>query len=439
MRKYISLGLSVLVSVAIFSSCNRVSNIPLTQNINKTTSSYTEFNAFGHSTKKVTLSLKKAMTQDELKKFVASHKAKIVEYIPELNIVVVEYINSSLSTTGTVNSASIINAFSTSTSVEKSEPVKLVRIESENDSQNNFKTAGILSDLFSSTSTNQYFIDKINLKQAWNITMGDPKIKVAVVDSGVDLNHPDLKGHLVDGIDVIDNETPPDDDYGHGTHVTGLIVANGDSNVTGVAPKCSVIPIRVLKNGVGTDIDIAKGIIIAVKKGASVINVSIGLYEESEAMERAVKYALENNVPVVSSAGNSAQNSTIHMPSMVKGVIEVSSTDKDDNFSKKFSNFNQQISVSAPGDSIYSLMPTYKVTLTSDAGGTKYGTLSGTSMSTPIVSGIVALMKTKNKSLTPAKIKSILEQSSVDLGKTGYDGYYGYGRVDAYKALSAVK
>src|SRR5690606_10300477 len=192
-------------------------------------------------------------------------------------------------------------------------------------------------------------------------------------------------------------------------------------------PECAIIPVKVLENGKGSDVDIAEGIVWAVDHGADVINLSVGVYTHSSAMEKAVRYALRKGVVVVSSAGNSSKNAKVHYPSMIKGVIEVSATTNKDKFSD-FSNFGQQIAVSAPGDSIMSTMPTYKVSLTSEA-GKNYGVLSGTSMASPMVAGFAALLKSYDKKLTPAQIKSIIEENASDLGSKGYDKYFGNGRI----------
>ena len=193
------------------------------------------------------------------------------------------------------------------------------------------------------------------------------------------------------------------------------------------------MPVKVLRDGKGSDVDIAEGIVWATDHGADVINISIGLYTKSTAMERAVKYALNKNVVVVSSAGNDSKSSKIHLPSMIKGVIEVSATNKIDRLAS-FSNYAQQISVSAPGDKILSTMPTYNVELTGEA-GKNYGVLSGTSMASPMVAALAALLKSTDKTLTPKQIKARIEATAVDLGKRGYDEYFGNGRIDVASAL----
>lgn len=414
MNKYLSTFLAIAFSASL-TSCSSVDELN-SPDLTQTPISGTEFNAFGQSTKRFVVSFKSGMSDEEIKSLEAKYGAKFEKIIPQIGIAVAEKIESS--------ELEDPNTMKAESNVEEFEPVNLVKLEKIQGSKAN-----------DSELKKQYHLDAINMNKAWGITTGINKIKIAIVDTGIDLNHPDLKNKIVQGINIVEPKKTPMDDNGHGTHVAGIAGAATDNRIggAGIAPDCGLMPVKVLKNGRGTDIDIAEGIVAAADKGADVINISVGLYTKSTAMERAVKYAIGKNAVVVSSAGNEAKSSKIHLPSMIKGVIEVSATTQRNKIAS-FSNYAQQISVAAPGDKIFSTMPTYNVELTSEAGKT-YGVLSGTSMASPIVAGLAALLKSEDKSLTPKEIKKILEDSAVDLGKKGYDDYYGYGLVDAYAAL----
>ena len=419
MNKYLSTFLALTFTASI-ASCSSTNDLT-TANLDAQTPSLTgtEYNTFGQSTKRFVVSFKAGISDSEIQGLETKYKSKFKKIIPQIGIAIAEKSADAEETTEELSSF-----MKSQSNVEEFEPVNLVKLEKIQGSKANDPEL-----------KKQYHLDMINMNKAWSVTTGVNKIKIAIVDTGIDLNHPDLKSKIVQGANIVDPNQKPMDDNGHGTHVAGIAAAATDNKVgvAGIAPDCAIMPIKVLKNGSGTDIDIAEGIVVATDKGADVINISIGLYTRSTAMERAIKYAINKNVVVVSSSGNEGKSSKIHLPSMIKGVIEVSATTQRDKIAS-FSNYAQQISVSAPGDKIYSTMPTYKVELTSEA-GRNYGILSGTSMASPIVAGLAALIKSEDKSMTPSQVKKRLESTAVDLGKKGYDEYYGYGRVDAYAAL----
>jgi thermitase len=291
----------------------------------------------------------------------------------------------------------------------------------------------------------QYALKLIEAKKAWDITQGRAETIIAIVDTGVDLSHPDLKDKLVPGFSALKdkeddhNQKIGGDDNGHGTHCAGIAagIGNNGIGIAGVALKNKIMPVRVLGGaGSGSLFSIAKGVDWAVDNNASVISMSLG--GPSSAMdlvvERAVNKALKKNIPVVAAMGNSGKEEK-SVPACIKGVIAVGATDSNDK-KAPFSTFGSHISVSAPGVQILSTMPTYDVFITKEYGVSKnYAALSGTSMATPVVSGVVGLIRSKYPNLTPAQIKERLEKSSDDLGQTGFDKLYGHGRVNAYKAL----
>jgi len=275
------------------------------------------------------------------------------------------------------------------------------------------------------------------LAKAWDITMGDPKLVIAVIDTGADLSHPDLKNKLVKGYNVITRgETPPMDDNGHGTHVSGIAAAQTDNKtgIAGAAPKCRIMPIKVLdERGSSNDLlNIALGIIWAVDNGAKVINLSLG-GPDSKTVRKAVEYALYKNVVIVAAMGNDSEK-VMKFPAGIPGVISVGSVDFDKSRSS-FSNWGEWISVVAPGSMIMSTLPTKEFNMEFEGKSRNYDYLDGTSMASPIVAGVVALMLSRNPQMTPAEVKNKLESTATDLGKTGFDEEYGNGLINAARAV----
>lgn len=283
----------------------------------------------------------------------------------------------------------------------------------------------------------QYGLEKINADGAWAVTKGDESIVIAVVDTGVDLNHPDLSSNLVKGYSTIKGTINENDDNGHGTHVAGIVSAIADNNigVTGIAPKCKVMPIKVLSaKGDGNDSDIAEGIIWAVDHGAKVINLSLGGAGAGKTLENAILYAYNSNALVVAAMGNNGAN-VKNYPAAFKNVVAVGASDAKNKVAP-FSNFGDWISVTAPGLKIHSTLPTYKVELSRYNLGTEYGALSGTSMAVPYVSGLAGLILSKNKNLNRAEVRKKIEQNCNDIDKKGFDDETGIGLIDASKSLA---
>ncbi len=278
----------------------------------------------------------------------------------------------------------------------------------------------------------QYALDKVNAAEAWGLTMGKSSVTIAIVDSGVDLEHPDLKAKLVKPKSTVDATAK--DDMGHGTHVAGIAAAitNNNEGIAGLAANAKIMPVRVLGGpSGGSAATIAEGVIYAADNGADVINMSLGLYEKPEVLEKAVKYALSKNVVIVATMGNNNIERKRY-PAAFDGVIAVGSTDSADKKSN-FSNFGDWISVSAPGSDILSTFPTYPVQIN----GTKtYASLSGTSMAAPLVAGLAGLIRSQHAGMAPAQVKALIEKTAVDLGDKGFDKNFGHGRIDAFKAVS---
>lgn len=279
----------------------------------------------------------------------------------------------------------------------------------------------------------QYALDKVRAGAAWDKTMGSDAVTIAIVDSGLDLDHPDLQAKLVSGINVVEPNTDPMDDVGHGTHVAGIASAltNNSEGIAGLAANCRVMPVKVLGANSGSEATVAEGILWAADHGADVINMSLGFYDESMTVNKAVAYALSKNVVIVATMGNDNVQRKRY-PAACEGVIAVGSTDSADKKSS-FSNYGDWISVSAPGSAIYSTFPTYPVVI---KGTAKYASLSGTSMAAPLVAGLCGLVRSQHQGMAPAEVKKLIESTTADLGDSGFDKYFGHGRIDAFTAVS---
>ncbi|MEB3284277.1 MAG: S8 family serine peptidase [Candidatus Sericytochromatia bacterium] len=287
----------------------------------------------------------------------------------------------------------------------------------------------------------QYSLKIAQVDQAWDLQMGGAGVVVAVIDSGIDMGHPDLKGNIVpESWNVLDKNNDPRDDHGHGTHCAGIAaaIANNGEGVAGVAPKAGLMAVKVLDaRGRGSDATIAEGVVHATDKGAKVITMSLGLYKRSPVLEEALQYALDRDVVLVASAGNNnALNdptSAPHLPSTHPGVIEVAATDDQDK-KARFSNFGKTVSVAAPGVNILSTLPTYKV-----GREVGYGKMSGTSMASPFVAGLAALVRSEFPAMKQAEVKAHIEKMADDLGAEGFDQYFGHGRINALKSVSPLR
>lgn len=276
----------------------------------------------------------------------------------------------------------------------------------------------------------QYGPQIIRADQAWDVTMGSPNVIVAVVDSGADFLHPDLQGKLIAGWDFINNDADPTDDQGHGTHVAGIVgaVTNNGEGVAGIGYQTRLLIVKVLDaSNAGTYSGIAQGIIYAADHGASVINLSLGGTSFSQTLLDAVEYAWSQGVLLIAAAGNYASSNPFY-PASFEHVMGVAATDANDNRWSS-SNYGSYISVSAPGVNVYST--NWNKTI-----GTGYGYRTGTSMAAPHVSGVAALLLAQDPSRSNIQLWNIIESTADDLGAAGWDVYYGYGRVNAYRAVT---
>ena len=305
---------------------------------------------------------------------------------------------------------------------------------------------------------------QMNLELAWDVEKGSNSVKVAVVDTGIIPDHPDLKGNLSDkGVDFVgganeepvndynktDNdptdETPyaPNDpslNGSHGTHVAGIIGAvanNTEEGIVGVNWNVDILPVRVLgADGTGTTWDIAEGIYYAVDQGVDIINLSLGGSNGNEYYKEALEYAYNEGVIVFAASGNSGDSEIIY-PAKYESTVAVGSINS--NYKKSsFSNYGSKLDLVAPGGinsygkGIYSTWGYYDSN--NDNAESDYTYKSGTSMATPYASGVAALL-IANGVTGVENIKERMTSTAIDLGKKGKDNDYGYGLIDAYGAL----
>lgn len=275
--------------------------------------------------------------------------------------------------------------------------------------------------------SNQWGIPKIQAPQAWDLTTGSSAVKIAILDTGIDQDHEDLKGKIVANRNFTTSRTV-DDRYGHGTHVAGIAAAttNNSKGVAGVGYNSSLMNVKVLSdNGSGNYSWVANGIVWAADNGAKVISMSLGGGSPSSTLENAVNYAWSKGAVVVAAAGNS-NTSAPSYPGYYANAIAVAATDQNDGRAS-FSNYGDWVDIAAPGVDIYSTLPNHNNRI----GIKDYGYLSGTSMATPFVTGVAALVWSRYPAWTNSDVRNRL-QTSTD-PTSGFST--AIGRVNAFKAV----
>ena len=277
------------------------------------------------------------------------------------------------------------------------------------------------------SETIDWGLEMLNVPKIWHQTTGDG-IKIAVLDTGIAFEHPDLRDTIFDAKDFTGSRSGPADVQGHGTHVAGIIAARQDSNgVVGVAPQAKLLIGKVLgDNGFGTARAVAEGIEWAIESNADVISMSLGSPYPDSFIHEAIYSAIQKNIFVVCAAGNRGPRvGTVEFPGAFDEVVTVGAIDRR-MLVPYFSSRGKQVDVVAPGDDILSTYPPHG-----------YAVLSGTSMATPFVSGAVALILSKHKKFggtTPINSQNDLLQhlikTSIDAGPTGFDPSYGFGIIN---------
>lgn len=307
----------------------------------------------------------------------------------------------------------------------------------------------------------------VDMTEAWDISTGSSAVKMAVIDSGISMLHPEFAGRIMtnslesingidddgnayiddfQGWDFVNNDNNPSDDHGHGTNVTGIAMANANNSIgyAGVDWNCKLLPLKVLNSSnSGLTSNIIASFYYAISRNVDVISISIGGSGFSTAYQNAVNLAYTQNIVVVACMMN-FNNATPYYPAAFPNVIAVGSTNPNDTRTNPFfwsttsgSNYGAHLDVVAPGNYMYGLSHTSTISYDSYWGGT--------SQATPLVAGITSLMLAVNPALTVDQISSILQTTAQDqVGNPsedilGWDQYYGAGRVNAYSALVAAQ
>lgn len=268
-------------------------------------------------------------------------------------------------------------------------------------------------------------VEKIKAPQAWPHTTGR-NIKIGVIDTGINFNHPALQGSIIPGINLVNRKELPYDDNGHGTHIAGIIAASNPSlGMIGVAPHALIAPIKAFDNqGSAYVSDIVKAIDWCVQNKMHIINMSFGMRTKSKAMYNAVLRAYNKGIIIIASSGNDRRFKSIDYPAKYPLTISVGATTSSRKIAP-FSNRGSFIDIYAPGEQIVSSWS-----------GNEYHEMSGTSMATSHVSGAVALLLEKYPECAPADIKAILKKSMLSLRQSKK---IRAGELDVVKMLQAAK
>lgn len=280
-------------------------------------------------------------------------------------------------------------------------------------------------------------ITAFNLPETWKWSKGEGVV-IAVLDTGCDLDHPDLKNNLLEGKNFVKQGQPPQDGNGHGTHITGTLVAeNNDIGIVGVCPKAKVIPVKVLDDkGNGNLLNVADGIRWAADQGCDIISMSLGAPIKVQEVQKAIQYAAEKGIPTFVAAGNSGNTKEVFYPANYPETIAIGAV--DENFRRAdFSNTGDNLDFMAPGVDIFSTVP-----------DDWYATLSGTSMACPFAVGVAALVlayakqgKTKVELKTIEDYRNVFRKYTTPINNCNYKDkkfYQGFGIIDPRKMMKAI-
>ncbi len=278
--------------------------------------------------------------------------------------------------------------------------------------------------------SSQWYLPKVAAPAAWDITRGSNNVTIAIIDTGVQLNHPDLSAKIVPGYDFVNLDSSANDDNGHGTHCAGIAAASTDNRtgIAGVAMRCNIMPVKVLsQTGVGYNADVAAGMIWAVQNGANVLSLSLGSAFDSQVLRDAAQVAESAGALVVAAAGNS-NSIEPRYPAAIPTVVAVAATDRMDQRAS-YSSHGSWVDVAAPGGAgpgtpqSAQILSTYL--------GSTYQFKSGTSMACPLVAGIGALLVYgTGRGLPPQPIRAALEAGCDSIGP-----WIRTGRVNARRSL----
>ncbi len=319
----------------------------------------------------------------------------------------------------------------------------------------------------------QWSLKQIKVPEAWDLQTGAPEITIAIIDTGFDFDasflHKDFEGvQILKGYDFYENDSEPQDSNGHGTAVASIIGAktNNQVGLAGILWETKLLVIKALGPNGGDSSTVANSIIYAADHGANIINMSFGTYTDTadESLRLAVAYAYDHHIVMVAAAGNDNRDIANVAPASYEQVIAVSATDQSDHIAP-YSNYGEQIDLSAPGGNSVSVSDGGTIPLIAAQNCThpaceseafwdslslagnppedslKYWRANGTSFATPHVAAVAGLVIAQEPTLitSPDKVRNILLNTADDLGPPGFDTRFGYGRLNAFRALSEIK
>lgn len=296
--------------------------------------------------------------------------------------------------------------------------------EKTNEIAKNLQDSGLTKNLetdypaYLSAESIDWGVQKVEAEAVWSVNKGTG-IKIAVIDTGLDYGHPDLRENYIGGYDFANKDADPADDHGHGTHVSGTIAsALNQTGLVGVAPQAKILAVKVLDSqGLGYISDLISGINYAISQGAQVINLSLGTTYDSSLLEEAVDNASSHGIIIVAAAGNNSAGPLLY-PAAYSSVISVAAINQNNELAS-FSAVGAELS--APGVAITSTVP-----------GNGYASWSGTSMAAPHVSAAAAMLISNKVS----NVRERLRESSTDLGSPGRDSSFGYGLINLKTAFN---
>ncbi|CAI8999370.1 Serine protease [Brevibacillus sp. IT-7CA2] len=275
--------------------------------------------------------------------------------------------------------------------------------------------------------TNQLHLSQIKADKAWPTVNSNEQIIIAVLDTGADYKHPDLKGNLLSGVNLVNPGKSAQDDNGHGTEVAGVLAASGNNNigVSGVLWNAKILPIKILNSKAESEVElIPKGINVALDRGAKVIVMSVSSMAYSKSLAAAIQRAEKSGAVLVAASGN--ESSRVAYPAAYPTVVAVGAV-RSNNEVLNQANTGPELNMVAPGLNVY----------TTKLGG-KYGSFSGTSAAAPQVAGAAALILARHPNLSPFDVRQLLYQTATDLGEKGWDRKTGYGLLDVNKAVKTA-
>jgi thermitase len=368
----------------------------------------------------ILVKFKESVSPSEVDQIHKKLGGKVKKTIPQISVQVVNI--------GNKNVGEIVSAYARDGRVEYVEP--------------NYIASALTSDKFFDRQWGLHNIGQeegisdadIDAPEAWQIEPGNSTMLIAILDSGIDQDHPDLMGKITANNDFTGSGTV-NDFYGHGTHVAGIAAANTDNGigVAGIGYQSRLLNGKVLNDqGLGAYSWIAEGIFWAVDQGAKVINLSLGGSRKSVTLEDAVNHAWENNVVVVAAAGNSGNTRKLY-PAYYQNCIAVAATDNND-IKASFSSYGSWVDVAAPGENIFSTFPNHPFYIeTAYERSQEYDFANGTSMSSPFVAGIAALVWNTEYGNDAQSVRNQIEETADAIPGTGL--YWQWGRVNACNAV----